>query len=200
MARSRASAKAAGARFEREEWLPIPGWEGAYEGSSLGNIRSVERAVTDKIGRVRTFPSKVLKPRPGVKGQPFVNLCRDGACKNYTPGSLVALTFHGPRPEGEVVRHLNDDPWDNRPENIKYGAQRENVWDCIANGNHSELSKTHCPRRHELHDGNITEAGRRRGFRDCLACNRARAYISKRGGDLQEVSDAYYQRSHHVSQ
>ena len=199
MTRTRKSAKAAGSRFEREEWRPIPGWETHYEASSIGRIRSIPHPVHCGGGRTRITTATVLKPRADVHGRPHVNLCRDGACRNHTPGSLVAAAFHGSRPNGMLVRHLNDDPWDNRPENLAYGTKSENTWDCIANGNHNELAKTHCPRGHELNDQNLTAASARRGYRDCLACNRARAWIAKRGGDLQTVSDRYYREGCHAA-
>jgi hypothetical protein len=47
---------------------------------------------------------------------------------------LVAEAFLGKRPEGLVIRHLNDDPTDNRLENLKYGTRSENALDAIRNG------------------------------------------------------------------
>lgn len=44
---------------------------------------------------------------------------------------LVAEAFIGPRPEGQVVRHLNCDSTDNRPENLAYGTPQENIHDSI---------------------------------------------------------------------
>lgn len=176
-----------------EEWRDIPGWEGYYQASNCGRIRSVEREVHHVDGRVRELQSKVLKPRTTPQGRPAVNLCRGGKCKNHTIHSLVMSAFFGSRPEGKIIRHLNDDPWDNRLSNLAYGSHHENMWDCIANGGHHELNKTHCPRGHELAIWNTTRATRKKGYRDCLSCNRARARIQKNPTlDLKAVSDFYY--------
>lgn len=48
--------------------------------------------------------------------------------------SLVCAAFHGPRPEGLVCRHLNDEKHDNRPANLKWGTRKENSQDAIVNG------------------------------------------------------------------
>lgn len=194
MRRNRASAKKAGAAFE--VWRPIPGWSGYYEASNYGRIRSTNRTVRHTDGRVRELTGKVLKQRPNPQGRPMVNLCKEGRCKNHTIHSLVAAAFIGPRPQGLVIRHLNDDPWDNRVENLAYGTHKENVLDCISNGGNACLNKTHCPRGHELVEWNLTRASAQKGYRDCLACNRARAWIQCHSGnhDLQDVADRYFER------
>lgn len=181
---------------QTEIWRPIPGWEGHYEASNHGRIRSINRAVFHTDGRTRHLTGRVLKERATLQGRPMVNLCRDGKCKNHTTHSLIAATFIGPRPQGAIIRHLNDDPWDNRVENLAYGSHHENVWDCIRNGGHPALNKTHCPRGHELVDWNLTKAHARKGYRDCLACNRARAWMKRHPEEtsLQVVSDRYFER------
>jgi len=198
MTRSRKSAKAAGARFERlespEEWRPIPGWEGMYEASSHGRIRSIDREVPDSCWGTRKVRGKILKLRRSPQNRPLVNLCRNSVCKNVTVHSLVMAAFVGPRPEGQVIRHLNDDPWDNRLENLAYGTQRDNAHDLIRNGRHFDTNKTHCPRGHDLVAPNLVACTARKGYRDCLACSRARAYRQKRGGDLQLISDSYFEK------
>jgi len=49
---------------------------------------------------------------------------------------LVLETYHGPRPEGAVSRHLNGDPRDDRPENLAWGSQSENLLDSVRHGTH----------------------------------------------------------------
>lgn len=181
---------------QTEIWRPIPGWEGYYEASNHGRIRSVNRTVRHSYGRTRHLTGRVLKERANPQGRPMVNLCHDGKYKNHTIHSLIAATFIGPRPQGAIIRHLNDDPWDNRVENLAYGTPHENTWDCIRNGGHPELNKTHCPRGHELVEWNLTKVNARKGYRDCLACNRARAWMQRHLDEtsLQVVSDRYFER------
>lgn len=190
MPRTRTSAKQA------EIWKPIPGWDGYYEASNIGRIRGVDRVVAKSDGTWQHLRRKVLKLRPNAQGRPMVNLCRDGICRNHTIHALVAAAFIGPRPPGAIIRHLNDDPWDNRVENLAYGTQHENTWDCIRNGGNSALNRTHCPRGHELVEWNLTRTSALKGYRDCLACNRARAWMKRHPevNSLQEVSDRYFER------
>lgn len=54
--------------------------------------------------------------------------------KRETIHSLVAKSFLGPRPKGAVIRHLNDNPLDNRAVNLAYGSQKDNWWDACKNG------------------------------------------------------------------
>jgi len=48
--------------------------------------------------------------------------------------TLVAEAYHGPRPPGADIRHLNGDPGDDRPENLAYGTRVENAADTISHG------------------------------------------------------------------
>lgn len=48
--------------------------------------------------------------------------------------ALVAEAYHGPRPPGADIRHLNGDPGDDRPENLAYGTRAENAADTVSHG------------------------------------------------------------------
>jgi hypothetical protein len=70
---------------------------------------------------------------------------------------LVALTFHGPRPEGQETRHLDDNYLNNDYTNLTYGTRTENVADSIKTGRHisaQHRAKTHCPQGHEYNKEN----------------------------------------------
>ena len=111
--------------MESEVWKDIPGYEGAYQVSSLGRVRSLDRQVVTKTGVVRNMPGKVLSPGR-YDGHMAVVLGR----KNFHPvHHLVALAFFGPRPEGMQVCHTNGDPKDNRVENLRYDTPHENSVD-----------------------------------------------------------------------
>lgn len=152
-----------------EEWRAIPGHPG-YEASSEGQIRSWAR------GAVR-----VLKPFALPTGHLCINL---GRAHRYSVHRLVALTFHGPRPEGLIVRHLDSDPSNNRPENLAYGTQSQNLRDGVLAGTHVHAKKTHCPRGHEYSEANTRVKIQRNGFpaRWCRACEviRNRAYLERK--------------------
>lgn len=61
--------------------------------------------------------------------------------KRHSVHVLVAEAFFGPRPTGMVVRHLNGDASDNRPSNLAYGTQSDNIADCFRHGTKTARSK-----------------------------------------------------------
>ena len=79
--------------------------------------------VSDR-GRVR-LGSKILKPFEDRSGYLLVYLG-----KTARIATLVCEAWHGPRPKGQVVRHLNGDNQDNRSKNLAWGSQRDNAEDC----------------------------------------------------------------------
>jgi hypothetical protein len=108
-----------------ELWRPIPGWEGLYEASSLGRVRSLPR---DRNGRTYggRLLTAVLNPRY------YAVRLRDsgtGRSRSESVHALVAAAFLGPRPKGMVVRHGPGGCLDNSIANLSYGTQQENIYD-----------------------------------------------------------------------
>lgn len=153
--------------MSREEWRPIPGMTG-YEVSSLGCVRSW-------LPWRGTAIPRVIKQWSRPDGRLFVHLA--GMHGQRKVHQLVALAFHGPRPEGHETRHLNGDHTDNRIENLEYGTRSENRQDCLRHGTHAQQRKTRCPHGHPYDETNTHI--NRRGHRICKACwadsNRRRA-------------------------
>ena len=110
-----------------EIWKDIPGYEGRYQASTYGNIRSVDRyvrVVPHGTETVRLAKGKVLRPGPiGKYGHMSVAL---GQGNSQMVHAMVMLTFVGPRPHGLDVAHLNGVGSDNRLENLKYATRSEN--------------------------------------------------------------------------
>lgn len=81
-----------------ERWLPVPGWEGFYEVSDYGNVRSVDRTITRSDGQKRRFKGKTLSPGTNRHGYPLVVLSRPGITKTMrsTDSSWrLSLAHHG---------------------------------------------------------------------------------------------------------
>ena len=116
-----------------ESWQPIPGWEGFYEASDQGRVRSVERWVTRSAkGGSRSrhhHKGQVLSQFVGAKqtGRLSVGLNMQGKKKKMDVHCLVAYSFIGPRPEGFEIDHVNGNPLDNRACNLEYVTTQENV-------------------------------------------------------------------------
>ncbi|WP_103257978.1 HNH endonuclease signature motif containing protein [Tabrizicola aquatica] len=106
-------------------------------------IPDFPKYVVDSKGRVfGLFRKKLLNPWRSPEGYLRVDI-RNGNGQQKKPyvHELVAAAFIGPKPKGMLIRHLNDDPSDNRVENLAYGTQSENTTDSIVNGrNRSKFS------------------------------------------------------------
>lgn len=112
-----------------EIWKPVVGFEGRYEVSSLGRVRSW----VSSGGKRRTEPF-VRKPQMMKNGYLGVSLWDGGKVKMAKPHRLVAEAFLA-KPEGaECVNHINGDKTDNRLENLEWCTISENVLHAIRTG------------------------------------------------------------------
>jgi hypothetical protein len=113
-----------------EIWKPIPGYEGFYEASSAGRIRSIERRVPIKGRTTRLYPAKVLSL--GVRrdhGYYQVSLCKENTSVRCYVHRLVCLTFHGEGAPGMEVAHNDGNRLNNRDENLRWATTRDNIHD-----------------------------------------------------------------------
>ena len=110
-----------------EIWKEIKGYEGLYEVSSEGRVRSLDRIVYDKLrGCTKSLKGKVLVNR---KGQHYyeVNLCKNGVRKQFYVHRLVAEHFISNPENKPEVDHINTDYFDNRVENLRFATHKENM-------------------------------------------------------------------------
>ena len=120
--------------MKKEIWKPVVGYEGLYEVSSYGRVKSLVRVVCGKNGSFRKIPGKVLKPallipKGHKKGYLRVRLGngqKQKVSKWYLVHILVYKTFIGPIPAGMQVNHINEDGTDNRLENLNLMTPKEN--------------------------------------------------------------------------
>ena len=182
-------------QLSKEEWRSVVGYEGHYEVSNRGNLRSLDRVVTYKNGVKRTHKGKALKLGKHKFGYSKVELHKNGKISHTNVHRLVLEAFSGPCPDGMEACHNDGDPTNNTIENLRWGTRSENRQDAVRHGTQSEISRTHCPRGHILADPNLMPAQKKVGKRSCLACSRARTRVrhkSELKPFLQEVSDEYY--------
>lgn len=119
---------------DAEIWKVIPGWEGYYEASSHGRVRSLPRVVNHPRSWKLTIKSRILRSQPHYHGYRMVPLSREGSREIRTIHSLVAEAFLGPCPDGQEVRHLDGIADNCRVGNLKYGTKLENCADMIRHG------------------------------------------------------------------
>lgn len=158
-----------------EEWRPVVGFEGVYEVSDFGNVRSLPRSVTRSDGLVLNFLGKNKKPTVMKSGHLRVGLQFNLSQKtNQLVHRLVAEAFLGPQPEGkEFVLHWDDDPGNNHVENLRWGTKKDNRNDAVRNGkwrSHNS-EKTHCVRGHEFTEENTYRSGTSPN-RQCRECRK----------------------------
>ena len=108
-----------------EVWRDVIGREGEYQVSNLGRVRSLDRTIVYKNGRLVHRKGKVLS-QGNSGGYKFVNL-GDGNSKKVHV--LVAEAFIGIRPDGLDVCHNDGDKTNNRLSNLRYGTRSENNLD-----------------------------------------------------------------------
>lgn len=169
----------------QERWLPVTGYEGYYEVSDHGNIRSVDRVVPRGEGTL-TVKGTSTAQFPDRDGYRRVNLHKDGINTLFLAHRLVMLAFGGPPTGDQIVCHNDGDPANNHVSNLRWGTHSSNMYDKRGHGTCHQISKTHCPRGHRLHGANVRVKGV--GQRCCKACNRASA---KKAVDPTVDFDAY---------
>ena len=148
-----------------ETWLPVPGYEGLYEVSDAGRLKSMRR--TGTRGGIKKTP-------PDAAGYPQASLGNGSRQVTARIHQLVALTFLGPCPPGMEVRHLDGNPANNARVNLAYGTSAENKIDTVDHGTHWGARKTRCKHGHEFTPANTRIRSRGNG-RDCRACGNARS-------------------------
>ena len=79
--------------MKTEEWLPVADYEGYYEVSNLGRVRSLDREVKSRGGALKPVRGKVLPPSIKSNGYASYSVCKEGARKYISGHRLVALHF-----------------------------------------------------------------------------------------------------------
>lgn len=150
-----------------ERWLPVVGYEGYYEVSDLGRVRSLDRTIIDSLGRSRLKKGKILDPKPHISGYTQFRLEGLGGAVSAKVHREVAKAFI-PNPDNlPCVLHWDDNPSNNRVDNLRWGTRVENGADRVRNGIDPNASKTHCKWGHEFTEENTYRFGRERGCRKC---------------------------------
>lgn len=154
------------------EWRCVPGYEGLYEVSDEGAVRSMTRHARMPRGGFRVSPGRVLRAAAGSAGYLQVCLARDGAKATHHVHRLVAAAFLSATWfPGAQVCHNDGDRRNNHVSNLRWGSLSDNIQDCVKHGTHWQARKTHCPKGHAYDRANtrVTHSvtGRARVCRQC---------------------------------
>lgn len=113
-----------------EIWRDISEYEGYYQISNMGRIKSLDRSVMDKKGRNHVTVGGIMKPTPDKKtGHMRIGLWKDSKRRVLYVHRLVMETFVGECPNEMEVCHNDGDPSNNRLDNLRYDTRHENMID-----------------------------------------------------------------------
>lgn len=132
-----------------EAWASAFGWEGLYEVSSMGRVRSLKRTGGTPYG-VREYGGKVLSPVKRANGYYAVNLTRKGSRRQELVHRLVLLSFLGPDTDKPVACHCDGVQSNNRLGNLRWDTTAGNMADKQKHGTsqrgerngHSKLTRS----------------------------------------------------------
>ena len=115
-----------------EKWRDIPGYEGIYEASTEGRIRSKEGKTThSRLHGERRWKQRIIKPKlcSNKKGRTDarVDLWKNGANKTLLVSRLVAMTWVDGYSPGLTVNHRDGNPLNNSAENLEWVTRSENI-------------------------------------------------------------------------
>lgn len=180
-----------------ERWLPATGFEGFYEVSDLGQVRSVDRVVYGGRGKLGRHRGRILIQKTHPNGYRLVGLSVDAVVTTKQVAHLVLEAFRGPRPPGMESCHGPAGVGDNCVTNLRWDTHTANQLDSVHQGTHKNTSKTCCPIEHLLAAPNLVPSALPN--RKCLACSRTHGNQQtaiRRGEvfDFRDAADAHYQR------
>ena len=176
-----------------EEWRPIEGYEGLYEVSSYGRVRSLDRFIVDSLGHKRFYKGKVLSPIKDKNGYLSVKL-QEGNKHNIH--RLVAQEFIENPDNLPQVNHKDENKSNNRVDNLEwcdqaynnlYGTRLERFINTkIKNGYVNEenvgLSKKEYNQKYYQDNKN-------------MILDRQRRYYQENTDKLKEYNQKYYQEN-----
>ena len=108
-----------------EIWKDIDGYEGKYQVSDLGRVRSMPRVALDTKGRRQQVKGIILKPNDR-KGYDSVRLRDNGRYDVFSVHRLVGMAFVPGYFDGAVINHKDENPKNNRADNLEWVTISEN--------------------------------------------------------------------------
>lgn len=170
-----------------EQWRPVVGFEGEYDVSNFGRVRSLTRVhvyqrIDQYSGNVidvtRTHKGKELRPGRMKSGHLSVAL---GKGNSRCVHVLVLEAFVGPRPAGMEGLHGDDVPSNNRLDNLRWGTRSDNIKDAIANGNKGVGSRSY---QAKLTESDVIRIKRYYGH---LSANEVGRIFGVSGGSIRQI-------------
>lgn len=119
-----------------EIWKDIKGFEGFYQVSSLGRVKSLDRVIERSNGKLQTLKGKVLKAKTYRNGYKFVALRAVSFGKEIMVHRLVAMSFIPNQNGYPCINHKDENKGNNRVDNLEWCTQKYN---CNYGNHHEKL-------------------------------------------------------------
>lgn len=145
-------------------------YEGIYEVSSLGRIRSLDR-IHPNGGIIR---GRTMSTKPRRDGYVPATLWKEGSRTIRLVHRIVLDSFVGPRPPGADGMHSDNNRSNNALSNLTWGSRAENMRDQVRHGTHGNASKERCPSGHPYDAENTYHVPGPAPHRTCRKCVRER--------------------------
>lgn len=115
-------------RKTAEEWRDIEGYEGIYQVSNMGRIKSLERKVNIGNGKQRKVRERIMRLKDNQKGYLHVDLSVNGCAKTYKVHRLVAIAFIDNPDNLAEVNHIDEIKSNNRADNLEWVTKIDNFY------------------------------------------------------------------------
>lgn len=158
-------------------WRDVVGYEGYYQVSDNGQVRSLSRTIPHARKGSIHIPGQAIRQHRATNGYPSFVLNRDNQKRTFHAHRLVAEAFlGGSRFEGAQVCHNDGDVDNNHVLNLRWDTGSANQLDTVRHGAHWLASRTHCANGHPFTSANTRTRPCPTGgaVRHCRACDRDR--------------------------
>lgn len=170
----------------REQWKPVPGFEGLYEVSDHGNVRSLDRMTTGPSGTIRRRRGRLLRVNYS-SNYPMIALSKNGKPSAHSIHRLVAAAFLGIPPNADELHvcHWDGDRTNNHVSNLRWDTPTGNFEDMKRHGRvkmHDVPKSPYlvCGRGHEMTKTNIISTSEGGSTKNrCAECNKLRVRKSQ---------------------
>lgn len=110
-----------------EEWKDIKGYEGLYQVSNIGNVRSIRRCIKYKSGSIAIHKGRLLRQYERTGGYMYVVLSKENTQKPFRVHRLVADAFVENPKNMEIVNHIDENRKNNSATNLEWCDLKYNI-------------------------------------------------------------------------
>jgi hypothetical protein len=171
-----------------ERWLPVVGWEGLYEVSDQGRVRSLDRVTTSRYRSAQRRKGAILKEKINHNRSGYRQVVlSNGEVLYVYVHRLVLEAFVGPCPDGMQCAHGDGDTSNNRLGNLRWTTDSDNKADKILHGTASVGERNGAAKLSEADIQAIRVAYKRDSYHKSNALELAERYAITRGHLLSVV-------------